>query len=149
MVYVGFAGMTAADGQPAYAGPAWLAWLIAAAVGLPVAVRRRRPLPVLGVVLAALTAASVLDLTREPYAAAGLAAYLVGLAEPARRSVTALVLALPVAAGGVYLGEASITPAGDGQDAAGVAALVLSTSTPLSARVRRASSSRTRRRRRC
>jgi signal transduction histidine kinase len=125
VVYVSFAGMTAVDGQPAYGGPAWLAWLIGAAVGLPVAFRRSWPLPVLGVVLAALTAASVLDLTREPYAAAGLAAYLVGLAEPARRSVTALAVALPVAAGGVYLGEAVITPAGDQQDAAGVAALVL------------------------
>ncbi|WP_442759019.1 hypothetical protein [Streptomyces atratus] len=50
---------------------------------------------------------------------------LLMLAEPARRSVPALVLALPVAAGGVYLGEASITPAGGRQDAAGVAALVL------------------------
>ncbi|MEU8708352.1 sensor histidine kinase [Streptomyces sp. NPDC048565] len=125
VVHVGFAGATAADGQPAYGGPAWLAWLIAAAVGLPVAVRRIWPLPVLGVVLAALTTASLLDLTREPYAAAGLAAYLVGLVEPVRRSVTALAVALPVAAGGVYLGEALITPAGGRQDAVGVAALVL------------------------
>ncbi|WP_327273716.1 sensor histidine kinase [Streptomyces sp. NBC_01224] len=124
-IYAGFAGMTAADGQPVYDGPAWLLWLIVAAVGLPIALRRRWPLPVMGVVLAALTAASVLDLTREPYAAAGLAAYPVGLAEPARRSVTALALALPVAAGGVYLDEAVITPAGDRQGAAGLVALVL------------------------
>jgi signal transduction histidine kinase len=79
----------------------------------------------MGVVLAALTTASLLDLTHEPYAAAGLAAYLVGLAEPARRSVTALAVALPVAAGGVYLGEAVITPAEDRQGAVGVATLVL------------------------
>ncbi|MFI6089687.1 sensor histidine kinase [Streptomyces sp. NPDC051218] len=125
LVYVGFSGMTASDGQPVYSGPAWLAWLIGVAVGLPVAFRRRWPLPVLGVVLAAVTAASVLDLTREPYAAVGLAAYLVGLAEPVRRSVTALAVALPVAAGGVYLGEAVITPAGGRQDALGVAALAL------------------------
>ncbi|MBT2901485.1 sensor histidine kinase [Streptomyces sp. McG3] len=125
VLYVGFAEATAADGQPVYHGPVWLGWLVAAAVGLPVAFRRSWPLPVLGVVLAALTAASVLDVTREPYAAAGLAAYLVGLAEPARRSLTALAVALPVAAGGVYLGEALITPAGDQQDAAGVAVLVL------------------------
>jgi signal transduction histidine kinase len=124
-IYAGFAGMTAADGQPVYDGPAWLLWLIVAGVGLPIALRRRWPLPVMGVVLAALTAASVLDLTREPYAAAGLAAYPVGLAEPARRSVTALAVALPMAAGGVYLGEAVITPAGDRQGAAGLAALVL------------------------
>lgn len=124
-VYVGFARLTADDGQPAYEGPIWLGWLIASAVGLPIAVRRRWPLAVLGTVLAALTSASLLDLPREPYVAAGLAAYLVGLAEPARRSVPALALALPVACGGVYLGEAVITPAEDWRGATGVAALVL------------------------
>ncbi|MER5851491.1 hypothetical protein ABT126_31855 [Streptomyces sp. NPDC002012] len=51
-IYAGFAGMTAADGQPVYDGPAWLLWLIVAAVGLPIALRRRWPLPVMGVVLA-------------------------------------------------------------------------------------------------
>jgi len=125
VIYVGFSRMTASDGQPTYGGPAWLAWLIAAAVGLPVAIRRSRPLPVLGVVLAALTAASLLDMTREPYAAAGLAAYSVGLAEPVRRSVSALAVALPVAACGVFLGEAVVTPAGGRQEAVGVAALAV------------------------
>ncbi|WP_308406495.1 sensor histidine kinase [Streptomyces sp. AC602_WCS936] len=124
-VYVGFARLTADDGQPTYAGPVWLGWLIAAAVGLPVAVRRRWPLAVLGTVLAALASASLLDLAREPFFAAGLAAYLVGLAEPARRSVPALVVTLPVACGAVYLGEAVITPAEDWRGAAGVAGLVL------------------------
>ncbi len=124
-VYAGFAHLSPADGQPAYGGPVWLPWAVAAAVGLPVAVRRRWPLPVLGAVLAALTAATLLDLTREPYTAAGLAAYLVGLAEPARRSVPALVAALTTAAAGVYVGEAVITPAGDRQDAVGLASLVV------------------------
>ncbi|MCT2588779.1 sensor histidine kinase [Streptomyces sp. N2-109] len=125
VVYAGFARMSAADGQPVYSGPAWLAWIIAAAVGLPVAFRRRWPLPVLGIVLAALTAASLLDLTREPYAAAGLAAYLVALAEPSRRSVPALAAALPAAACGVYVGDAVITPGGSRQDSAGLVAVVV------------------------
>ncbi|WP_199923844.1 DUF7134 domain-containing protein [Streptomyces scabiei] len=124
-VYVGFARLTADDGQPAFTGPPWLGCLIAVAVGLPITVRRRWPLAVLMAVLAALATASLLDIPREPYAAAGLAAYLVGLAEPARRSVLALAVTLPVAGGAVYLGEAVVTPAGDGQGAVGMAGLVL------------------------
>ncbi|MFK0285385.1 sensor histidine kinase [Streptomyces sp. NPDC090499] len=124
-VYVGFARLTADDGQPAYTGPLWLGCLIAALVGLPIFVRRRWPLSVLVVVLAALATASLLDIPREPYAAAGFAAYLVGLAEPARRSVPALAVTLPVACGAVYLGEAVVTPAEDWRGAVGVAGLVL------------------------
>ncbi|WP_141782294.1 sensor histidine kinase [Nocardioides albertanoniae] len=124
VVYLGFANMSSDDGLPAFAGPSWLGWTIAVAVGLPVAVRRRWPIWVLAVVTAALTAASLLDITREPYVAAGLAAYLVGLAEPVRRSASALAVALPVAVGGVIVGEAVITPAQDWRGAVGVAALV-------------------------
>lgn len=79
----------------------------------------------LAVVLAALATASLLDIVREPYAAAGFGAYLVGLAEPARRSVPALVVALTVAGGAVYLGEAVVTPADDPWGAVGVAGLVV------------------------
>ncbi|MEL5954795.1 sensor histidine kinase [Streptomyces sp. CLV115] len=124
-VYAGFVRMGPGDGQAHYAGPLWTGYLIAAAVGLPVAVRRRRPLLVLAVVVAALAAASLLDIVREPYAAAGFAAYLVGLAEPARRSVPALAVALTVAGGAVYLGEAVVTPAEDPWGAVGVAGLVV------------------------
>lgn len=124
-VYAGFARLTAADGQPVYTGPLWLGWLIAAAVGLPIAVRRCLPLPVLVTVLAALATASLLDIPREPYTAAGLAAYLVGLAEPARRSVPALGVTLLVACGAVCLGEAVVTPAEEWRGAVGVAGLVL------------------------
>ncbi|WP_405408880.1 sensor histidine kinase [Streptomyces sp. NBC_01124] len=124
-VYIGFARLTAEDGQPVYTGPFWLGCLIAALVGLPVAVRRRWPLAVLAAVLTALAVASLLDIPREPYTAAGLAAYLVGLAEPARRSVPALAVTLPVACGAVYVGEAVVTPAEDWRGAAGVAGLVL------------------------
>ncbi|MDA5147125.1 sensor histidine kinase [Streptomyces sp. AD681] len=124
-LYIGFARLSADDGQPVYTGPFWLGCLIAAMVGLPVAVRRRWPLAVLVAVLAALAAASLLDIVREPYAAAGLAAYLVGLDEPARRSVPALAVTLPVACGAVYIGEAVVTPAEDWRGAVGVAGLVL------------------------
>ncbi|MFD9440980.1 sensor histidine kinase [Streptomyces sp. NPDC060006] len=124
VVYVGFARPDSVDGQPVFTGPFWLGCLIAVAVGLPIAVRRRWPLAVLAVVLTALATASLLDITREPYAAAGLAAYLVGLAEPARRSVPALAVTLTLACGAVYVGEAVVTPADDGRGAAGVAGLV-------------------------
>lgn len=123
--YVTTAGLPGADGQPTYDGPAWFAWLVAAGVGMPVAVRRRLPVTVLGTVVVALTAATLLDITREPYVAAGLAAYLVGLAAPTRRSVAALTVTLPVAVGGVYVGEAVHTPSGPPEDAVGVATLVL------------------------
>lgn len=45
---------------PAYTGPAWVAWLAGAAVGLPLAVRRRWPLQVLGCVAVAAAAATAL-----------------------------------------------------------------------------------------
>ncbi|MEU0447145.1 sensor histidine kinase [Streptomyces tendae] len=124
-LYIGFTRLSADDGQPVYTGPFWLGCLIASMVGLPVAVRRRWPLAVLAAVLAALATASLLDIPREPYAAAGLAAYLVGLAEPARRSMPALAVTLPVACGAVYIGEAVVTPAEDWRGAVGVAGLVL------------------------
>ncbi|MER5976948.1 sensor histidine kinase [Streptomyces sp. NPDC001857] len=124
-VYVGFARLASDDGQPVYTGPPWFGLLIAAMVGLPIAVRRRWPVAVLTAVLAALVTASLLDIPREPYAAAGLAAYLVGLAEPARRSVPALAVALPVAGSAVYAGEAVVTPSEDWRGAVGLASVVL------------------------
>ncbi|GAA2426140.1 hypothetical protein GCM10010433_27650 [Streptomyces pulveraceus] len=75
--------------------------------------------------LAALVVASFLDIPREPYIAAGLAAYVVALAEPAQRSVLALMVVLPVACGAVCLCQAVVTPAEDSAGAAVVAALVL------------------------
>ncbi|MET7853531.1 hypothetical protein ABZT48_36230 [Streptomyces avermitilis] len=85
-VYVGFAGLTADDGQPAYTGPIWLGCLIAATVGLPIVVRRRWLLAVLAAVLAALAAASLLDIPREPYVAAGLSDWPSPPAGPCPRS---------------------------------------------------------------
>ncbi|MGW6914749.1 sensor histidine kinase [Kitasatospora sp. NPDC054939] len=120
--YLGFARMTGSDGQPAYAGPAWAGWLVAAAVGLPVAVRRRRPVPAAVTALAAAATATLLDITREPWTAVGLTLYLVGLASPPRRSVPVLALAGAVSAAAVLTGEAVITPAETWSGAIGVTA---------------------------
>ncbi|WP_164842482.1 sensor histidine kinase [Actinoplanes solisilvae] len=43
---------------PAFTGPTWVVWLAAAAAALPIAIRRRWPLPVLGGVLLATAAAT-------------------------------------------------------------------------------------------
>ena len=124
-VYVVFVRLGSDDGQASYAGPHWLGYLVAAAVGLPVAARRLRPVPVLATVVAALVVATMLDMVREPYAAAGLAAYLVALAEPTRRSTAALAVTLPVAGVAVYVGGAVLTPTEDPEGALGLVALVV------------------------
>ncbi|MFY7067083.1 sensor histidine kinase [Nocardiopsis changdeensis] len=123
-VYTGFAQLPGTDGQPAYPGPPWLAVAIALGVGAPLVFRRRWPLAALGVILAALTAATLLDLTREPYLAAALAAHTAGSAPPSRRSASALAAALAVVCAGVYAGQALVTPSGDRAEAVGLALLV-------------------------
>jgi signal transduction histidine kinase len=72
---------------------------------------------VLAVVLAASTTATLLDLTREPYAAIALALYTVGLLEPPRRAIGALLIALLVSAVGLYVGEAVVTASGTAVEA--------------------------------
>ncbi|MEL7976833.1 sensor histidine kinase [Isoptericola sp. F-RaC21] len=124
-VYVVFVRMGPDDGQASYAGPLWLGYLVAAAAGLPVAARRLWPIPVLATVVAALVVATMLDIVREPYAAAGLAAYLVALAEPTRRSTAALAVVLPAAGAAVYVGGAVVTPTEDPQGAFGLVGLVV------------------------
>ncbi|WP_158893828.1 sensor histidine kinase [Amycolatopsis anabasis] len=107
-VYIGFAYPSAPDGQPSFTGPEWLAYLVAAAVGLPLAVRRRWPIPVLGLVLAGMVAATLLNMTREPFSAVMFALYLVGLDEPFRRSITALAGTLAISGATLlvsFLGE--------------------------------------------
>jgi signal transduction histidine kinase len=79
-----------------YAGPVWFGLLLAAAIGLPIAVRRRWPLPVWAVVLVASGVATLADLMLEPYSALAFALYLVALATPATRAVPALAISLAV-----------------------------------------------------
>ncbi|WP_419993618.1 sensor histidine kinase [Streptomyces boninensis] len=124
-VYVGFVREADSLGEPAFHGPFWLGLLIAVAAGVPLAVRRRLPVPAFGLVVAALTAASLLDLTREVWLPAAAAAYAVGLCEPIRRAVAVLAAGLVVAGVSVLLSEAVVTPSGGWAEAAGVALLVL------------------------
>lgn len=114
--YLSFAAFDGSDGTPSFAGPAWLGWLIAAAVGLPITVRRVWPIAAVSVVVLGCTASSVLDITREPFVPAALALYAVGALVPRRRAITVLAAALAVLGGGlvtgVYLTTPSETPIG-------------------------------------
>ena len=98
-VYVGFS--SGGTSLPGYRGPYWIALVLSAVIGLPVAFRRKWPLPVLAVVVAASTVATAVGITREPYIATVFVLYMVALAETRARSLTALVAA--VAAGGLAL----------------------------------------------
>ncbi|MBE3010017.1 sensor histidine kinase [Microbispora sp. NEAU-D428] len=122
--YGALAGQDASDGLPGFSGPSWMAWPIAACVGAPLAVRRLWPLPALAVVVGASAAATLLDITRDPYIPAALAVYAVALAEPTRRASVALALTLAVSAAAVVTGEAVLTPSGPWPEAAATAALV-------------------------
>ncbi|MEU2235167.1 sensor histidine kinase [Streptomyces vietnamensis] len=122
--YAALAGQDASDGVPGFSGPLWEGWLIAVGVGAPLAVRRLWPLPALAAVLGASTAATLLDITRDPYLPTALAVYAVALIEPARRARTALALTLAGSAAAVVTGEAALTPSGPWAEALGTAALV-------------------------
>ncbi|MEU6553253.1 sensor histidine kinase [Streptomyces sp. NPDC046915] len=122
--YEALAGQSASDGLPRFSGPAWVGWLVALCVGAPLAVRRLWPLPALAVVLGAAAAATLLDITRDPYVSPALALYAVALLSPTRRAAAALALTLVVSAAAVVIGEAVWTPSGPWPEAAGTAALV-------------------------
>ena len=109
-VYVAFAGYDGADGTPVFSGPGWVGWLVAACVGLPLAVRRLFPLTALGVVVAGCAASALLDIAREPFGAAALALYAVGLLVPREKSIGTLGLALPILGVALFYGEAVSTP---------------------------------------
>jgi signal transduction histidine kinase len=68
-----------APGPPRTGDPAWLVVLVVSGMGLPLAVRRLWPLPVLCVVLALSVVAELLHLIRDPFVAAATALYAVGL----------------------------------------------------------------------
>lgn len=108
--YLSFAAFDGSDGTPIFSGPPWLAWLIAAAVGLPIAVRRLWPIGAASVVVLGCAASSVLDLTREPFVPAALVLYSVGALVPRHRSIAALAGACAVLGGGLVAGVHLITP---------------------------------------
>jgi len=89
---------------------AWgVGWLIVAAVGLPLLVRRRWPLPVLAVVVAAASVAAAAELLGlynglAGFVGAAMALHTVAVVEPDRRSRTALCVSLVAGGVGISLG---------------------------------------------
>lgn len=96
-------------------GPNELGLLVAATLALPVAVRRIWPLPALGVVYVAMAVATVTGMawgdSGGPFLVPiALTLYTVGVLEPARRAVTALVVGLA----GMAVAILSVLPAWEG-----------------------------------
>jgi signal transduction histidine kinase len=93
-------------------GPsAWARCLLLAGVGLPVAVRRLWPLPVLGVAVAASAAALAVGALRDPFLASAFAVYAVALTQPARPRVPTLAVAAFSVAGFVLASIGGAPPA--------------------------------------
>ncbi|MBO3734352.1 sensor histidine kinase [Glycomyces niveus] len=109
-VYLSFAAYGGGDGTPVFTGPAWLAWVTAAAIGLPVAARRRWPVPAAAVAVTGCAAAAVLDFAREPFVPAALVLYAVGASVDRRRSAVVLAAALAVLTAGLVVGVYLHTP---------------------------------------
>lgn len=74
------------------AAPGWARVLLLFAVGAPVAVRRRWPLPVLGVTLLASMAAVAVGVLNDPLVALALAAYPVAVTRPHRLPIPTAVI---------------------------------------------------------
>ncbi|MGI5151218.1 sensor histidine kinase [Plantactinospora sp. CA-294935] len=72
--------------------PGWAADALTAAIGLPLAVRRLWPLPVLAVVLSASVLALPLGVLTDPFLGTAVALYTVGVAATGRRWALAAVL---------------------------------------------------------
>ena len=83
--------------------PIWLVLPLAAAVGLPLAVRRRWSWPVVAVVVLASVTAGGVGVSHDPGVAVGLALYTATAAGPTRRAAWALV--------GYWVATASVTAA--------------------------------------
>ncbi|GAA2825859.1 histidine kinase [Crossiella cryophila] len=84
---------------PAYTGPVWLACVVAAGLGLPVALRRRWPRGALATVISFSVAAALLDITYLGMVPVGLVLYTVAAVAPYRWSWTGLIMALATAIG--------------------------------------------------
>ncbi|MCK2243541.1 sensor histidine kinase [Crossiella sp. S99.2] len=84
---------------PHYTGPAWVACVIAAGLGLPVAVRRRWPLGALAALIPFSAAAALLDISYLGMVPVGLVLYTVAAVAPNRWSWTGLIVALVITCG--------------------------------------------------
>ncbi|MFJ5234413.1 sensor histidine kinase [Kitasatospora sp. NPDC088391] len=98
--------LAAAFGASGTLSGGWGAGAVAAAVCLPVAVRRRRPVGVLGAVLAGAVLAMVLTGWEESWVPVAVVLYTVAAREPRRRSVPALGCSLGAVAAAVVAAAA-------------------------------------------
>lgn len=96
-------------GEQAPALPAWLRCVVAAAIALPVAVRRLWPVPVLGVVFAVSVVSTALNVLDEPFLAAAYALYPVALSTPRRAWVPTPAIAV-VSAFCLFVGTLALPP---------------------------------------
>ncbi|WP_217711336.1 sensor histidine kinase [Actinomadura sp. NAK00032] len=122
---------------------------VAAAAGLPLAVRRLWPVPVFAAVLAASTAALVLGLPFDSYAAAAYALYPVALARRRRRWIPTPLIGVASAVvifGGAILGPADWHAGKAGEAVLGLAVLGASWTLGRVVRERRAEADRSARR---
>lgn len=93
--------------QPHYGGPTWLAVVVAAGVGVPIAVRRRWPEAAWVVTTVALAVATLLRITLEPWIPAAIILYTIAVRSSWRRAVGALVVT-------VLLGVVTLVVSGGG-----------------------------------
>lgn len=126
-------GYAALEPRPEQFGPVaeapLVSWVIAAAIGLPVAARRRWPVPVLGAVLCASVLAIVAGLIPifaaiPPFVALALVLYPMALVEPRGRSISALVVSL-VATAATFVITAVVAPAESWSDTVGLIPIIM------------------------
>jgi signal transduction histidine kinase len=97
MLYLGFAEISTS--------PLWLGYPLAFLIGLPLAVRRKWPLPVLAVVLTAQNVATIAHITLELYTPSAFAMYMAAVSLPKRRSRLVIALSLATTMLAMFLGE--------------------------------------------
>lgn len=93
--------------------PAWLSWVVGILIAAPVAVRRSWPVPAVAVVLVGAVAALVSGVIPDyasgaPSAALACVLYLVGVAEPRRRSAVTLGVCLTGTAGALAVAATDV-----------------------------------------
>ncbi|WP_460530284.1 sensor histidine kinase [Flindersiella endophytica] len=102
---LGFLGVLLGLRQNQTGAPAdWLDFVVIAAIGLPLAVRRLAPVPVFAAVLLATLVAYRLDIVRDSFAAAAFALYMVALIVRKHRREPTMVIGIVSALGVLTLG---------------------------------------------
>ncbi|HEX4723385.1 MAG TPA: sensor histidine kinase [Pseudonocardiaceae bacterium] len=88
--------LAAGNVRPPDGVPVWAAWVVGIAVGLPVLLRRRRPIPALAAATVIAALSTVVGYPVVGYLGVAVVAHMVASVESLHRSVTALVACLVV-----------------------------------------------------